>query len=405
MGISSKRQQINRARAVRHMDKIDQMSIKRSNLLRFWEAFEGKSTVTRQELADRTGLSLMSITCLVNQLVDRKALTVSAPLAGLDARRPAGRRAETISVNKYDLVWLWIDLTSRRFMLYALTMDRQPLYTSQPWAYDETRSYEENIDLFLRRGRKYVDNELKGHEIMGIGVVVPGPYDLLEDRARSERVPEISEIRLKETLRYELGLYEYYVDEDAKFTVRAFFPLAQKSGGELLYYLCIGEGVSGAISHAGNVLRGQNALAGDVGALLSPQGAPCGASLSSRAFANALLIPNADGLDEEALLAAIRAAAQNDPALYEKALEPFADGAAALLLTVARVLDPLQIVLDCHYAQFSARYFPRVAQTLSAALGERFVAKPQLIPAPSDRLSVITGIFQVLSREWLYRIA
>lgn len=393
-----------REKGVRRMEKIDQMSIKRSNLLRFWEALEGRASITRQELADQTELSLMSITCLVNQLVDHKALTVAAPFSDPDARRPAGRRAETITVNKYDLVWMMIDLTSRCFTLCALTMDRQPLYTSPPFAYDEKKSYEENIDLFLRRARKYVDNELKGHEMMGVGVVVPGPYDLSEDRARSERVPEISEIRLKETLRYELGLYDYYVDEDAKFAVRAFFPMAQAGGSELLYYLCVGEDVSGAISHRGNVLRGQNALAGNAGTLLNTAGRPYGAALSTRAFAGAISVRDADAMDEEELLLAVQSVAQKTPLAYEKALEGFADETAGLLAAVARVLDPLLIVLDCRYAQFSAAYLPRVSAALAKALGERG-APPRLVPALSDRLSVIAGMFQVLSRQWLYKIA
>ena len=139
--------------------------------------------------------------------------------------------------------------------------------------------------------------------------------------------------------------------------------------------------------------------------LRGADGEAYGAALSIRAFARALKIPGAEAMDDDALFEAVQSAAQKEPDRYERALEPFADNVAALLATVTRVIDPKMIVLDCRYAQFSAKYFPRVSDALKAALGEAFGAPPRLLPAMSERLSIVSGMFQALLKQWLYKIA
>lgn len=382
------------------MEKVDQLSIKRSNLLRVWRALQDRPSVTRHELARETGLSLMSITLIVNLLVDHHAVSVSAPQAGTSAKRTAGRRAESVAIDKYSLVWLLIDLTSRSFSLCALTMNRQPLYLTPPWTFEKTRSYEENIDLFLRRVRKYVDNELKGHEMMGVGVVVPGAYDEAEDRVHSERLPEIGEVRLRETLRYELGLYEYFVDEDARFAARAY---AAQDADDPYFYLLLGEGAAGAICRGDGTPLSRGGTACGVGRLLLSDGGRCADVLCARSFARALGVRGVAALPDEAVQREIENALLNPSERLEDALLDFARRTAELLCTVSGVLTPTRIVLDCRYARRDSGYFPRVSEAFRDALhGD---AAPVLLPPMPDGLDIVAGVFRALSEAWIYRIA
>lgn len=385
---------------------LDQIDIRKQNITRIWEVLSSKTTVTRQELATKTSLSLMSVTNLVDHLNRHHVLSFASPVPENTVRKKAaGRRAEIISLNGEDHAWLLIDLTDRHFRFFALALNKSVLCASPAWGYEENRGYQANVTGFLRRCRKTLENELRRREILGVAVVVPGPYDIDADQVHNKRIPEINAIAIKELLRNELGMYDYYVDEDVKFAVRSYMFLAAQSGSELLYYLYIGEGIGGAAIHAGNVLRGLNAAAGDAGQLLSGPSAVFEETLSLRPFARSIGLNDTQGLSEDELLERIDGVSYADPALYQARLMEAAEQTARMLYSVVWMLDPKQIVVDCRYARtLETEYVSRLNECLKARVNGALTQTASVIPALHDRRSVMYGAAQVLSREWIGRI-
>ena len=199
-----------------------------------------------------------------------------------------------------------------------------------------------------------------------------------------------------------LGDYNYYVDEDVKFAVRAFAPLINQDPCELLYYLFIGEGVGGAAVHNGNMLRGLNATAGDAGQLASPNGSTYETLLSLPTFAASLGCP-AD--DVRCTLKHLQHIACTQPEDYLRALEQAAYYAGDMLYNVLWVLDPSHIIIDCRYAfSFEEEFIHLISDKLTSRLcasGKRF---PAIFPAPQGISSILRGAVQVLQREWIERI-
>jgi len=209
-------------------------------------------------------------------------------------------------------------------------------------------------------------------------------------------------VQIKALMHRCLGDYDYYVDEDVKFAVRAFAPLIKQDSCELLYYLFIGEGVGGAAVHNGNMLRGLNATAGDAGQLTTPGGATYESLLSLSAFAESL---GCHAQDNRQLLEQLRACAENDPQAYLQALKAAAQTVGDMLHSVLWVLDPSHIIIDCRYTLLFKDEFNRfiaesAAHRLSAS-GRKF---PSIVPVPQGMSSVVRGAVQVLQREWIERI-
>ena len=381
------------------MKSLDQSAIRRQNVRSILDLLTLQSPRTRQSLAEATGLSLMTVTNLIDQLKEQEVLEL-VPVARSGAGKPAsGRKAENISLSGARHAWLIVDLSGSHFRYTLLGFDLSVL---QEKSFSAEGEYLPCLERFLCGVREEIAAPLDGRILLGVAVVTPGPYEIASDTVYNQRLPELNNVRIKALMQRCLGDYDYYVDEDVKFAVRAFSPLIEQEPCELLYYLFIGEGVGGAAVHSGNMLRGLNATAGDAGQLTTPAGVTYESLLSLSSFAAALGCPAGD---IRQLTESLRRCAEENPQAYLCALDNAADAACDMLYSVLWVLDPSHIIVDCRYVfPFGEDFARMIRDKLSARLaasGRRF---PAISPAPQGMSSVIRGAVQVLQREWIARI-
>ncbi|GHU82949.1 hypothetical protein FACS1894196_2070 [Clostridia bacterium] len=384
------------------MRMIDQSSIRRQNLEKVWNTLLRQKRVSRQALAEGTGLSLMSVSNLVDQLSTQQVLRGAMQQREPEApgHKPTGRKAELLSIREDKFAWIVLDLTSLHFRLIAVALDLSAILPDAVYPYDPRVPYAENLLRFLREARGHIETSLQDRRPLGIAVVTPGPYHLQCDAVRNSRIPELNDIRIKETLRREVGAYDYFVEEDVKLAIRAYL-----TDDTLLYYLYIGEGVGGAVAYHGDVLRGRNAIAGDAGQLPCAAGGAYEDALSLSAFVRRLRGSVAADLGEDALLAEAEACARADEDAYLDALRAAADTLAALLHTIIWVLDPLRIVIDCRYALAFEQYFlQETSARVQALLEGSLLTMPAILPATGEVRGVLYGAAQALSGQWFERI-
>lgn len=380
------------------MKPLDQSDIRKQNVRRILELLTQHSPRTRQALAEATGLSLMTVTNLVDQLKAQNALELQPVPRCADAKRAAGRKAEHISLCGANHAWLIVDLSGRTFRYALLGLDLSLLKEGKSVP---TGHYIPRLTAFVEEIRADIAPELKTRALLGVAIVAPGPYEISTDTVHNQRLTELNSIRIKALFRTHLGNYDYYVDEDVKFAVRAFSSLIEREHCELLYYLFIGEGVGGAAVHSGNMMRGLNATAGDAGQLPCRDGATYESKLSLSAFA-ARFSPT---VCEPPLAESLLRLAQAEPQRYRDALCQTADVVADMLFTVLWVLDPSHIIIDCRYARpFEEAFISSIENSLRARFGDAGRALPVIKPAPQGMSSVTRGAVQVLQREWIERI-
>ena len=74
------------------MKSLDQSAIRKQNIRRILDLLTVQSPRTRQSLAEATGLSLMTVTNLVDQLKEQQVLRLSpVPRGGKDKHGQAGK--------------------------------------------------------------------------------------------------------------------------------------------------------------------------------------------------------------------------------------------------------------------------------------------------------------------------
>ena len=358
------------------MKPIALSTIRKQNLAKVLDLLTLSPALTRQELANAANLSQMTMTNLVDYLKEQDVLHIT-PLQRSAADRPAqGRKAEAISLCGDHKAWLLVDISSLQFSMTLTGFDLSILLELHD---DQRGEYLPRLENFLREGILQVQQMLGTRELLGL--------------------PQLDNVKIKELFRRCMGDYEYYVDEDVKFAVRAFTDLIVLNQCEILYYLYIGEGVGGAAVHSGNMLRGQNATAGDAGHLLDRQGNTYESRLSTSVFANLLYLPETPSPE------ALQQLAQQYPARYDAALNHMAAVTAEMLHGVLWILDPTHIIIDCVYARPREDVF---VQALSHHLEKQFAGEnrklPQLSPGTSGVSSVLRGAVHVLQKAWLDRV-
>ena len=381
------------------MKSFDQSAIRKQNVRRILDLLTLQSPRTRQSLAEATGVSLMTVTNLIDQLKAQRVLELVPVSRDSGIKRLSGRKAENISLRGNEHAWLIVDLSGLNFRYTLLGFDLCLLAEKNCSA---EGPYLERLESFLTSTREELSGLLSGRRLLGVAVVAPGPYEISSDTVYNQRLPELNEIKLKAMMQRCLGDYDYYVDEDVKFAVRAFAPLIEQDPCELLYYLFIGEGVGGAGVHNGNMLRGLNATAGDAGQLKNAAGTTYENLLSLPSFSSSL------GLSAESikhLTELLRLYAKEHPEEYTQALNNAAATTAQMLYNVLWVLDPSHIIIECRYAfEHQDTFLAQIGTHLSVLLeasGRRF---PSIVAAPQGMSSVVRGAVQVLQREWIERI-
>jgi len=382
------------------MKPLAQSAIRKQNIRSILRLLTLHSPRTRQSLAEATGLSLMSVSNLVDQLKACQVLEL-LPMERPDTQKPAsGRKAENISLSGAHHAWLMLDLSGKAFHATLLGFDLSVLWerSSVPAADD----YVHCLSAFLKTVRLSLPQVLSGRALQGVAVVTPGPYDVASDTVHNQRLRALNGVHIKQLLQRELGDYPYCVDEDVKFAVRAFSPLIEQEQCELLYYLFIGEGVGGAAVHGGNLLRGLNATAGDAGQLLAPCGETYENLLSLSAFAASL---HCMGEDADRLSEQLQLLSDDAPEAYRSTLQQAAQTTADMLSGVLWVLDPSHIVIDCRYAApFESAYIDAVCRALQVHFSASNRALPVIMPAPGGMRSVLRGAVQALQQDWVERI-
>ncbi len=380
------------------MKPIALSTIRLQNLRRMLDLLTLAPAMTRQELADAAGLSLMTVTNLV-ELLKKQGVLALTPIMREEGGRPAhGRKADAISLCGKNKAWLVADISGMQFCLTLLGFDMQPLLEMRD---DQPGEYIPRLENFLRQAREKVQAALAGRELLGVAIVAPGPYEIASDTVFNQRLPQLNGVKIKAIFQRCLGEHEYYVDEDVKFAVRAFPELIDQT--EVLYYLYIGEGVGGAAVHSGNMLRGMNATAGDAGHLLDGQGCTYESRLSTAAFAHALGLTETSSLD--VLAKELRRLCEVEPDRYRAALGDMAKVAAEMLHGVLWMLDPTHLIIDCPYAEpFMADFTAGVGRALEGRFAGENRVLPQIGAASQGVRSVLRGAVHVLQKEWLERI-
>ena len=380
------------------MKKIALASIRAQNLKQIFDVIVKEGPTTRGRLAEATGLSLMTVSNVVENMIANEIITVRSKKSATGA----GRKADLVDVVQDAHALLILDLTEREFSHVLLGLNGKTLYEPQPIPTEITADYETSLRHYLEK----VAAEIREHgfaaKLAGVGVSVPGPYQVDTDTVYTALTPELNQIHLKAIINEIFGdELLIYIDEDVKYAARANLSMVENALEKTLAYIYIGEGVGGAFLINGRILMGAHSMAGEISRMIISNDGRRADSLSRKAFLQKLgVASHSDWLTE------VMKIKNEDGSRITRALDEIAEDLTELCYGLSWLVDPHEIILECDYVRMLDDTFTdRVQKMLDARIKGVSPHAPVLAMTYQGLRYAHRGAAMVLTDKWLENLA
>ena len=344
------------------MENISLKSIKLESIRGIFRSISSSERVSRATIAEQTGLSLMTVGKVADALLSMNVLVQDK-----ETKTTAGRRAGLLSVNPANFAAV-LDLTSPRFTLTIINMclDVEQKYR---YSYREEFNLRDNLKIFLKEARLFIERNYLPANCIGCGVSVPGPYFPDTDRVRCCRMPELSEIPLAALINEAMNPPLLFIE--ASYNAAAISNIASISDARekvILYWFIGDDDICGTLINRGEIVRGAHNAAGNFGQMIVARGITLDAAIKP-----------------------------------EKTREENAYELAKAIHNVIHVVDPDQIIIECEMYKNNPIEFVDMTRR---KLTENFSHAPETMPGLMSGTCKFRhshrGLTLHLREMWLY---
>lgn len=375
------------------MQLITQKNIKLQNMMKVFQEIYRQGSISRQMLSSQTGISLMTVGKIVEQLFRADIASEEKE----DTSR-VGRKGNVVSLCSDRKQIVLIDLEQHDFRIGLLQIDLKLAGDFYQHPYDHNQSYEENlrnaVTVFLRE-----QPEETLSRAIGVGVCVPGSYDETGDRVLHSRIPELSSAKLKATLSSFFSDQILSIDEDVRHAVRFEGNFALQE--DHIFYARIGEDVSSAILYHGHLFDSAYSYAGEIGRMYTKSGKPFEEAVGIGSLCRLFTKPDGSVPSFPEIVENHR----GDPRLSAY-LEQAIPELALLFANVTWLLDPSIILVETPYTALDPQFIEKLREAFEALLlPQRGEFMPELLPNTEDfRAACYKGAGLAILERYFYNM-
>jgi predicted NBD/HSP70 family sugar kinase len=359
-------------------------SLRERNRLQVLEVVRGSGSVSRADIARRTGLARSTVSTLVNELLVAGLLVERG--APDDGSTTQGRPPVLLSFDPGAgaVIGMHFDHPVLRVAVadlgYTILAEATVPVDVDHDAQDSLDAAVALIDEVL------VTSGVERERLLGAGAALAGPIDSATGTVGSSAIlPGWVGLSLAQELEARLGL-PVHVDNDANVGALAESVLGAGRGVSEMAYIMLGSGIGAGLIIGGQVYRGSGGTAGEIGHVLVDEHGPlcrCGnrGCLETYAGADALLDllrrQHGDALTVDGLVQLAR----DGDAACQRVIADAARFVGVAAATLCNQLNPELIVIGGELAQ--------TGELLLDPLRESIVR--YAIPAAAEDVRVVTG--------------
>jgi len=359
-------------------------SLRERNRLQVLEVVRGSGSVSRADIARRTGLARSTVSTLVNELL-RAGLLVERG-APEDGNTTQGRPPVLLSFDPGAgaVIGMHFDHPVLRVAVadlgYTILAEATVPVDVDHDAQDSLDAAVALIDEVL------VKSGVERERLLGAGAALAGPIDSATGTVGSSAIlPGWVGLSLAQELEARLGL-PVHVDNDANVGALAESVLGAGRGVSEMAYIMLGSGIGAGLIIGGQVYRGSGGTAGEIGHVLVDEHGPlcrCGnrGCLETYAGADALLDLLRRQHGDELTVDGLVQLARDGDAACQRVIADAARIVGVAAATLCNQLNPELIVIGGELAQ--------TGPLLLDPLRESIVR--YAIPAAAEDVRVVTG--------------
>jgi glucokinase-like ROK family protein len=295
-------------------------SLRELNRGRVIDAFRGRGTASRAEIARATGLSRSTVSSIVADLIESGLLTEQGEATGVAHGEGGGRPPVLLSLNPSAGMAVGVDFGHTHLRVAVSDLSHDVL--AESWRQlDVDHSAEEGLDAATALvdevlGEARVDRD----RVLGVGMGVPGPINRATGAVGSSSIlPGWVGVDAATEMERRLRL-PVHVENDANLGALAEFVWGSGKSHSNVVYIKLSSGVGAGLLFAGRLHQGAGGTAGEIGHTPAQHGTAicrCGSRgcletvASARAIAEQLGVSRGEPVSTKELLELI---AKGDPA-------------------------------------------------------------------------------------------
>jgi predicted NBD/HSP70 family sugar kinase len=250
-------------------------SLRRLNRRRVISALRQNGTISRAEIARRTGLSRSTVSSLVAEL-QSDGLVMEREEPGAAHGEQGGRPPILLSFDASAGAAVGIDFGHRHVRVAVADLS-STILAERAEPLDTDHAAHEGLDVAIELiDEALAEAGVDRSRVIGAGLGLPGPIDQADGVIGSSAIlPGWVGVAAAEEMRGRLDV-PVVVDNDANLGALAEFTHGAGRGATDLVYLKVSSGIGAGLILGGRLYRGWAGMAGELGhVLVDPEGAVC----------------------------------------------------------------------------------------------------------------------------------
>ena len=247
--------------------KLTNTDVKKLNKNRIFRLIYNSDKISRQEIADRLGLSLPTVNQNLKMLMEDGLIEYVGNFTST-----GGRRAQAITISNNARKAISVNIKADYINVDVVGLKGQIIYSMDVKAhFSKSSAYIEKLTDALRHAVDYVG--AGGDDILGVGITVPGILD--DEKQILISAPPLKAKNYDFTKLISAIDYPVVVMNDARAEAYAGHWFNGKPEDEKIYIM-LGEGVGGAYINASAIRNGVHNRGGEFGHMvIHPGGKQC----------------------------------------------------------------------------------------------------------------------------------
>ena len=333
--------------------KLTNTDVKKLNKNRIFRLIYNSDKISRQEIADRLGLSLPTVNQNLKMLMEDGLIEYVGNFTST-----GGRRAQAITISNNARKAISVNIKADYINVDVVGLKGQIIYSMDVKAHFSKRSaYIEKLTDAVRHAADYVGAD--ADDILGVGITVPGILD--DEKQILISAPPLKAKNYDFTKLISAIDYPVVVMNDARAEAYADHWFNGKPQDEKIYIM-LGEGVGGAYINASAIRNGVHNRGGEFGHMVIHPGGKqclCGKKGCLEAYVSEKVLSSELNTSLEDFFAQ----AEKGKPDYVDMLEEYIDNLALGINNIYTMMD-CDIVLGGTVAPYIKRYEDRIKECL-----------------------------------------